>query len=200
MKKEVRQTNKLINKFEDFRQYSDIFIETGTCYGRSVQNALDSGYQEIRSVEAKEEFVAHCLNLFVKEDKVRLWAGKSIDHLAEMIEDIKKPAVFWLDAHVSGEASAGHADYLEKGEGSDYHQHTALKGELAIVLAHRNDHVILIDDQNGSTPDNDVYIDMISKAGDYIFLWYDEQMGEMFYKDKILVAIPFHLMPQSNGG
>lgn len=192
-------TNQLLN-FADFRQYSDVFIETGTCYGRSVTAAIEAGYNTIKSVEAKDEYYLHCVELFKdKANSVSLFKGKSIDHLPKMLEGIDKPAVFWLDAHVSGEASAGYEDWKAKGEESDFHQHTALKKELAIVLNHRKDHIILIDDQNGPNADNEVYIKMISDAGEYIFFWYDEQAGETFYKDKVLVAIPAKLLGSLNG-
>lgn len=185
----VEPTNSLLD-FATFLQYSKIFIETGTCYGRSVTLALNAGYERVKSVEAKDEYYDHCNALFSKNKNVELFLGKSIDHLEAMLQDVNGPAVFWLDAHVSGEASAGYADYMENGLKSDYHQHTALIKELKIVLAHRKDHVILIDDQNGLNPDNTVYIDMIRNANPaYKFYWVDEQMGDTFYKDKILLAI-----------
>jgi hypothetical protein len=187
--KKVEQTDKLLN-FADFLSHSEIFIETGTCLGRSVDLALVAGYKEVRSVEAKEEYFHICVDKFESKPEVKLFLGKSIDHLQNMLNNNKR-CVIWLDAHVSGEASAGYQDYMEKGEGSDYHQHTALKKELEIVLKHSPNHLIIIDDQNGANDDNAVYIKMISEANpSYKFYWYDEQMGEIFYKNKILVAIP----------
>lgn len=187
---EPQPTNKLLN-FADFIGYSDTFIETGTCYGRSVSLAIAAGYRNIRSVEAKEEYYLHCKKLFEGSNNIQLYLGKSIDRLPDMLARVNGPAVFWLDAHVSGEASAGYEDYMAKGEASDYHQHTALKKELKIVLAHNPNHVILIDDQNGYNNDNAVYIQMMTEANpNYKFYWYDEQMGDKFYKDKILAAIP----------
>lgn len=191
MKEKIKviETNRLLN-FADFRPMSNTFIETGTCYGRSVYNALTAGFEYAKSVEAKKEFYDHCVKLFEKDKRVELFHGKSIDHLATMLQGLSGPAVLWLDAHVSGEASAGHADWLEKGEESDYHQHTALKKELAIVLAHSPTHTILIDDQNGPNADNAVYIEMLSAANkDYEFFWLDEQAGDTFYKNKILLAV-----------
>lgn len=193
----VTETHQLLN-FADYRPCSPYFIETGTCLGRSVRAAVDAGYSHIKSVEAKEDFYMHCCKLFARhmaprhemEPTIQLYQGKSIDHLGEMLRGIDEPAVLWLDAHVSGEASAGYHDYLAKGEGSDYHQHTALKKELAIVLAHRNDHIILIDDQNGPTPSNAEYIATLSAANpEYEFYWVDERQGEIFYPNKVLLAI-----------
>lgn len=189
MKHKVTETNRLLN-FSDFRRMGNVFIETGTCMGRSVQAALTAGYEKVKSVEAKEEFYEHCRFLFAKRPEVELFFGKSIDHLPAMLQGLQGPAVFWLDAHVSGERSAGYHDYLEKGEGSDYHQHTAIKKELALVLAQAKTHTILIDDQNGPNADNEVYMDILSAANPgYKFYWIDEQSGEIFYKNKILAAI-----------
>lgn len=187
----VEPTNGLLD-FAKFLQYSKIFIETGTCLGRSVSAALAAGYERVKSVEAKKEYYEHCKLLFANKP-VDLFHGKSIDHLPEMLKDITGPVVLWLDAHVSGEASAGYTDYIANGIKSDYHQHTAIIKELSIVLAHRKDHVILIDDQNGPNADNEVYLKMISTANPaYKFYWLDEQSGEIFYKDKILLAVIPH--------
>lgn len=185
------ESNKLIGKFEDFLQYSDTLIELGSCYGRSIQNALDAGYKRVKSVEAKEEYYLHCKKIFKDNPNVELFLGKSIDCLNQMLSDIDKPCVFWIDSHVSGEASAGYQDWLEKGLESDYHQHTAIQKELKIILPHRNDHILLIDDQNGYHADGQVYMDLILSANpNYKFSYIDEQMGDTFYKNKILVAIP----------
>lgn len=196
----IIETNRLLN-FADFRQFSDTFIETGTCFGRSVNAALSAGYESIKSVEAKGEYYTHCRDLFEGNPKVKLFLGKSIDHLKEMIADLQGPAVFWLDAHVSGEASAGYNDWKEKGEESDFHQHTALKKELEIVLSHSNNHIILIDDQNGPNADNAVYVKMMKAANpDYRFYWIDEQSGNVFYKNKVLLGIDKYFPYAVTGG
>lgn len=190
LQEKIKFTGTKLN-FADYRSYSSIFIETGTCYGRSIQLAIDAGFQCLKSVEAKQEYYDHCKNLFKDNPDVNLYLGKSIDKLEEMLEGITFPVVFWLDAHVSGEASAGHQDWLEKGTASDYHQDTTIKKELDIVLKNGKDHVILIDDQNGVNSDNLRYMDIILEANpNYEFFFVDEQMGQTFYKEKILVCIP----------
>ena len=185
-----KQTDSLLN-FADFMGHSDTFIETGTCYGRSVKTALDCGYASVLSVEAKDDYFSASQDKFKDDPRVKLFHGKSVDRLPEMLEGITKPCVFWLDAHVSGENSAGYQDWVEKQNESDYHQHKILKKELEIILANNLNHVIIMDDQNGINPENQEYMDTLLKANPkYKFYLYDEQMGDMFYKDKILVAIP----------
>lgn len=184
----IEQTNKLIGNYGEFVKYSKVFIETGSCYGRSIELALQAGYIRVFSVEAKEEYYRHCRNLF-KFDPVHLYFGKSVDKLPEMIYEAgNEPFVFFLDAHVSGEASAGYQDWVEKQGESDYDQDKALKAEIKIILEHRQDHVFIIDDQNGST----FYADYIESLAPmkYRFELWDEQMGENFYKNKMLIAIP----------
>lgn len=116
-----------------------VFVETGTCFGRSVAIALELGYKEIRSVEAKPERHVECLKLFADNPQVRLWCGESQTILPEMISDLVVPAVFWNDAHPSG------SDSYNIGE-----QSKILMTELQIIASHPvKSHVILIDDLSG---------------------------------------------------
>lgn len=115
-----------------------VFIETGTCFGRSVEAALKLGYNDIRSVEAAKDRYEACAELFKGNPAVRLWCGESVATLPEMIADLQQPAVFWLDAHPSGEGSYGDKTGC---------QTEILKAELQIIAAHPvKNHVILIDD------------------------------------------------------
>ena len=117
--------------------------------------------------------------------------GNTKDKKPEMLSVIQKRAVFFLDAHVSGPNSAGHEDYLAKGNASDYAQDNCLTAELAIILAHRKDHIIIIDDQNGENDENVKYREMCLAANPkYKFYFYDEQRGDILYKNKSLVCIP----------
>jgi hypothetical protein len=184
------QSSNILLDWRDYLPFSTTFIESGSCYGRTVELALKAGFQRVKSVEYKPEFYEHCQKLFAGNQRVSLYLGKSVDRLAEMLEDVSGPAVIWLDAHVSGEASGGYQDWLEKQEQSDFDQNNILTKELEIVFAHRKDHIILIDDQNGVNEFSLAYAAFIQSQADYECFFIDEQMGETFYKDKILVAIP----------
>ncbi len=184
------ETNKLLN-FADFIGHSNIYIETGTCYGGSVKKAMEAGYKTIKSVEVYEPFYLKCQETFRDNKNVELFFGKSDEKMKEMLEDIRQPAVIFLDAHPAGPNTGGHDDLMEKGAESEYHQDTVLKRELAAILAHNPRHIIIIDDQNGENPDNEHYIKMILAVNSaYQFYWYDEQAGPTFYKNKSLVCIP----------
>lgn len=196
----IEESNKLIGNYKDFLKYSEIFIETGTCFGRSVQLALNAGYRKVISVEASEYYYEESIKLFSNDKRVLLYFGMSVNMLPIMIENIDKPSVFWLDAHVSGDTSAGYEDWVEKGEESDYAQDKILKAELEIVLQNNPKHVILIDDQNGWNEYTQGYLDIVLKYNpDAKFEFWDENQkleemwessGEFYYKNKILVCLP----------
>lgn len=202
------ETNKIL-QFSQFRQYSDTLVESGSARLGGVNNALSDGFLCVLTVEACEAY--HKENIvdlvkrfgFTEETGtkdyefhnsgffVKLFFGMSQDRMPEMVKLLDKPAVFWLDAHVSGPNSAGHEDYLEKGNDSAYAQDNVITSELKIILAHRKDHIILIDDQNGVNPENEKYMAMILEANPaYKFYFYDEQRGDQHYKNKCLVCIP----------
>lgn len=181
---------RLLN-FKNFVNYSNIFIETGTYKGKTVQKALDVGYTDVSSIEADLNLYQHCRFRFIDNGKVKLYYGKSVDVLPSILDKLKHRAIFWLDAHVTELDSEGYKDFKEKGIESDYHQHTCLLKELSLILSHRKDHIILIDDQHGTDNMSEVYKKMIKDANsDYQFVWYDEDTGENYYTDKILGAIP----------
>ena len=131
------------------------------------------------------------MELFKNNVHVELFFGKSDEKMPEMLENISGPAVIFLDAHPAGPNTGGHDDLMEKGAASEYHQDTVLKRELAAILKHDPTHIIIIDDQNGNNPENEAYIKMILEVNpNYQFYFYDEQAGEIFYKNKSLVCIP----------
>lgn len=120
------------------------WIETGSCFGRSITEAVELGFSDIRSVEAKPERYAECVKLFSGNPGVKLWLGESVKMLPEMLAGVNHPALFWLDAHPSGEDSYNIGN-----------QSQILMLELAMISNHPiSGHVILIDDL---TADVDVF-------------------------------------------
>ncbi len=212
------ETNTILN-FADFRKYSDTFVETGSAALDGVKLAKKSGFSKIITVEAKDTYHFQNINkldqecaesLGAKHEEIPMkncilgvWRfdmkgtaiilhfGMSQDKMHEMIKDFNKPMVFFLDAHVSGPNGAGHDDYMEKGNDSQYAQDNVITAELKIILAHRKDHIILIDDQNGLNDENKKYMEMILEANpNYEFSFYDEKRGDDYYKNKCLACIP----------
>lgn len=190
----ITHTNKVLD-FGEFLKYSKKFVETGTCHGRTVQVAIDKGYTDIRSVEVYEPFYQKCMDRFFGKENggaiVSLWKGKSTEWLPAMLGDETERAVIFLDAHPTGPDTGGHDDLMEKGDKSEFHQDSILKAELEIILNHRKDHIIIIDDQNGFNDISEAHINQVFAANpEYSFFFYDEGEGEHFYKNKCVVCIP----------
>lgn len=187
----AEETNRVLD-FAEFRKYSGTIMESGSGMGDGIVQMLMAGFSLIRSVEAKDTYHVANEKRFAGNEAVQLYFGMSKDMFPEMLDGISHQCVFFLDAHVSGPNGAGHEDYMEKGNASEYAQDNCLRAELEIVLAHRNDHVIIIDDQNGENPENIKYREMCLAANPaYKFYFYDEHRpGGTFYKNKSLVAIP----------
>lgn len=183
------QTDKVLD-FAEFRGFSPVYVETGTCYGGSLERAIKAGYKYLYSVEAHRPFYYHCKAKFEAQKNIILLHGKSYLMLPEMLTGNNQCVIF-LDAHPAGPETAGHDDLMEKGEKSEFHQDNIITKELAAILRHRNDHLIIIDDQNGANEENVEYMATLRTANpNYKFFWYDEQAGERFYKNKVLVCIP----------
>jgi hypothetical protein len=142
---------------ENYLEFSDTLVETGTCLGQGVERALDAGYTNIRSVEMVEQRFIFCQNKFIDNDKVKLWLGDSRDNLFDMISD--KPCVILLDAHPSGRGSAGHDDLIKNGNNSIFHQERILTDEIKIILKSPHKHLLILDDTNVIDP---IYTSLLS--------------------------------------
>ena len=88
-----------------FRKYKDninVFVETGTHYGASIEDALTLDFKKILSVDISIVYYDHCLQLFeeeIRSRKVTLFLGDSRNIFPLMLEEVYERAMFWLDAH-----------------------------------------------------------------------------------------------------
>lgn len=172
-----------------YRHYSDILVETGTAHGDGVQRALNAGFEKVISIELDEKLFKKAYGRFYKNEKVRILYGKSFEVLPTILKGLSKPAVFFLDAHPAGEGTAGHEGWLKRDV--EVFQDTIIKKELAVILAHRNDHVILIDDQHGPDEWNQVYIEFARQVNPgYKAQFHDQTLGNTHHKEKILSLVP----------
>ena len=114
----------------------DIFVETGTYLGETVDMVLESDlYNIIHSIELNEELYTQAQKKYENSEVVYLWKGDSVDQLAIIVSCLNDAATFWLDAHASGPLSGG------KSGGSP------VLDELDIISSSPfNDHTIFIDD------------------------------------------------------
>lgn len=85
----------------------DTFIETGTYLGDTVHLAVEAGYKKVHSTELNSELFSNAVKLFASNQRVQIWLGDSVDILPEILESVKTPATYWLDAHASGPLGGG---------------------------------------------------------------------------------------------
>lgn len=174
----------------NFGGYSPNYVETGSCTGESIRRALDAGFMSISSVEIMDSFYNRCVERYKGNSIVRLFHGKSTDHLADMLPASGTKSVILLDAHPCGPHTGGHEDLMKNGNSSEFNQHNIISKELDIILSNGNNHIILIDDVSGDNEETQSYCRKLLHANPgYQFYLYDELIGEKQFKNKILVAI-----------
>lgn len=111
-----------------------ILVETGTYMGEMVE-ALRESFERVYSIELSEKFARRARRYFRARKNVNILQGDSGDVIGDLMKEIDRPALFWLDGHWS-------ADETARGNKS-----TPVMEELGHIL-HAKDlrHVILIDD------------------------------------------------------
>ncbi|NBR61187.1 MAG: hypothetical protein EBT86_05985 [Actinobacteria bacterium] len=119
------------------KHLNKIFIETGTQYGFGIEVALQCDFEKIYSIDIDSKYHAHCTNKFkeqIETNQIELWIGDSAKMLGNILDRIKEPITFWLDAH--GGAGGGTGTVCP------------LLNELKQIQEHSIDrHTILIDDR-----------------------------------------------------
>jgi hypothetical protein len=116
------------------RKFSlDILIETGTYLGEMVE-AQKENFKKIISIELDNKLYNNAKNKFNKLKHIELYEGDSGLLLEGILNDLKQPALFWLDGHYS-------EGFTSKGT-----LITPILAELDVILTKFDKHVILIDD------------------------------------------------------
>lgn len=111
-----------------------VLIETGTFEGEMVE-AMQRRFRTIHSIEIFEPLHQKALRKFAGIDHIHLHHGDSGNCLPGILAGLNEPALFWLDAHYSGEGT-GRGD-----------AETPILKEIRDILSHSvRGHVILIDD------------------------------------------------------
>lgn len=109
-------------------------LETGTYLGEMV-HAMQNRFQKIYSIELDPELYKNAKKRFATAKHVTIYKGDSGKILPQILEKIREPVLFWLDAHYSeGITARGTID-------------TPIMKELESIFDHQiKNHVILIDD------------------------------------------------------
>lgn len=110
------------------------FVETGTFTGEMVA-AMRPHFETLISIEMAPAIHEAARARFAGDRAVRLLLGDSGSLLPDVVAALDHPALFWLDGHYMGGATARAA------------QDSPVRAELAALLRHRvRGHLVLIDD------------------------------------------------------
>lgn len=168
--------------FGEFRQ--NYFIETGTFGGEGVQLALNAGFTKVRSIESDPTLAKHAKERFFNNPNVEIYYGNSSTDLWKLIEDIKEPVTFWLDAH--------HCPPREDGG-----KNCPLIEELEQIKQHPiKTHTILIDDMHCCNTilfdfmGHEDFIKKLLEINPEYIIRYVDGGNEGEYKNNIMVAVP----------
>jgi len=85
-----------INKFSP-----EVFIETGTYKGQMVYAVIPC-IKEIYSIELDQRYFEKAERRFAGYDNIHIIQGQNGEVLSEILKNIDKSCLFWLDAHWSG--------------------------------------------------------------------------------------------------
>ncbi len=120
---------------EHARTYgATILVETGTYLGDTI-GSLRSDFAKLYSIEFDDRLFRAASRRFNGDVKTRLLHGDSGQRIHDVLAELDRPAVFWLDGHYSG-TGTGFAG-----------ANTPIFAELEAIAVHRiKDHVMVIDD------------------------------------------------------
>jgi hypothetical protein len=143
------------------KQFSlDNFVETGTFHGDTLGYIAKSGVR-CTSIELSKQLYQDACIRFKRYKNVKLVQGDSGTRIPELLHEISKPTLFWLDGHYSSGITASAKI------------HTPISAELKAILSHPiKQHVILIDDARcfdgtGDYPHLDELMQVIREDGNY---------------------------------
>ena len=110
-----------------------VFVETGTYHGDTIER-FKNAFRTIYTIEVDHELAQKARKRFAGTRHIDVLEGDSAIVLQAILERLHAPAVFWLDAHCSGENTAQGAEY------------TPVLSEVRLILSRNIPHLIAIDD------------------------------------------------------
>jgi hypothetical protein len=118
-----------------------VLVETGTYYGEMVA-AMRNRFAAIYSVEFDSTLARRAAKKFSRRPHIHILEGDSQIKVPELLQSLKEPALFWLDAGYYGWAGL---------QGDKQRLTSELE---AILKDSRYQHVILMDDARGLNGQN----------------------------------------------
>jgi hypothetical protein len=155
------------------------FVETGTYNGETAAWAGER-FERVVTVELSPELHAQAELRLAAHASVEARLGRSRDVLAEVVPGLQGPALFWLDAHWSGDQTSGERDQCP------------LLDELAIVRRHANAQYVLIDDarmfMTPAPPPNDP--DQWPSLREVLGRLSGDDLAEPVVVEDVVIAVP----------
>lgn len=134
----------------------DTFVETGTFRGDTVE-AVRGLFAHVWSIELGHDLVVAAQRRFAPWSNVRIIEGDSGVVLSQILPEIDRRCLFWLDSH-----------WVPGGDTAHGGVETPLLAELRAVLARRERDIILIDDIRlmgaGDYPSIEVITGLVAQA------------------------------------
>ncbi len=129
-------------KQKTVREYGKKFqlqtlVETGTYYGEMVA-AMKRNFSQIYSVEFVPDLAERARKKFASAPHIKIICGDSRIVIPELLDQLSRPALFWLDA--------GYYGWIGKQGEPD-----RLSVEIKSILRHPLEHIVLLDDARGLT-------------------------------------------------
>lgn len=116
-----------------------VLVETGTYKGDMILAQKDF-FKKIYSIELSQALFEKAKKRFRGQPGIILLQGNSGEVISNVLNELKEPAIFWLDGHYSGGITATAEKYSPVNE------------ELQTIIAHNElQHIVLIDDARGFT-------------------------------------------------
>jgi len=93
---------------DKYKTNHDIFIETGTYRGGSVDLAIECNFKKIYTIDISTQHKLYCENKFesyIKSKQIELLFGDTIEVLPDIVNKLTEPVLFWLDSHFDGHSN-----------------------------------------------------------------------------------------------
>jgi len=165
----------------NLKKFSKVFVETGTYYGETIRKAINSGYEEIHSIEINDFYYAKNKIDFENNKNVFLHNGDSSIILFDVIKNINNEITFWLDGHYMSQ------DKNQKENQTKSKKIYPILEELDLISLHKiKNHTIMIDDMHDVI--NYIDINIIKEKIYNINKNYKITLIEGQQKDEILIA------------
>ena len=124
-----------VEKF--FSDHLSVFVEVGVFEG-DVSLYYSELFKEVHAIEIDEKLCENLEKRFRLQTKnnIQIHKGDSRHLLHKVLEKIKEPALFWLDAHYSGPNTGGDPSYVP------------ILEELKAIRDWKQQCIVVIDDAN----------------------------------------------------